>query len=89
MVCNGDCRMSPLVRPLYQPLTGCDCIHLRHICMAVQFHTFFGGIVHFSLTLYHDDGFWFQNIFPSKIVIADTSDNQQCTALFDLTKRHF
>ena len=46
VICDCDGWMSPFVGAFYQHTRIGNAIHITHLCMAVQFHTFFRAVVH-------------------------------------------
>ena len=45
VVRDGNCRMSPLVGPLYDILGLGHAVHIAHLCMAVKLHTLSCAVV--------------------------------------------
>ena len=46
MICDCDRRMSPFVGAFYQNTGIRNPIHITHLCMAVQLHSFFRTVIH-------------------------------------------
>ena len=46
MVCDGDSLVSPLLGTFDDILYICDTIHIAHLGMTVQLHTFLDTVIH-------------------------------------------
>ena len=46
MIGDCNCFMSPFIRTLYQIFCIRNTVHIAHLCMAVQFHTFLWTGIH-------------------------------------------
>ena len=45
MICNGNSRMAPFIGPLYNILRFRYPVHIAHLGMAVQLHSFMGAVI--------------------------------------------
>ena len=88
VVCNGNCLMSPLSRPVDNAYRIGNSVHCRHIRMTVKFNAFFRVVIHFRYSLYLYKRIGRNNNVMRVGVIVDLARNKESRSLFKRTEVH-